>query len=89
MSMEKALSHLLYAAGDFVALIQPDGHILEINESGRYLLGLFDEEQPVTNLADLISTLVGADTIAEAIAAATQSGKWQGEAILTNPEGLE
>ncbi|MCB8965682.1 MAG: PAS domain S-box protein [Ardenticatenaceae bacterium] len=89
MSMEKALSHLLYAAGDFVALIQPDGHILEINESGRYLLGLFDEEQPVTNLADLISTLVGADTIAEAIAAATESGKWQGEAILANPEGLE
>ncbi|MBE2200671.1 MAG: GAF domain-containing protein [Anaerolinea sp.] len=87
--MEKQLYHILESAGDFVALIQPDGRILQINESGRYLLGLFEEETPITHITDLILTIDGATTAKKALTQAIQTGKWQGEAVLVGPEGIE
>ena len=77
----------LEKVGDFVAILKPDGQILQINENGRYLLALFEDDAAQFNIADLIQA--GQGKFAAILDTAVSAGSWQGELILANPEGLE
>lgn len=82
------LQHVLQEASDFMAMIRPDGQILQINESGCYLLGLFDDALTEQTIHTLI-TISAEETIEQAVDTAIQMGKWQGEGKLTGAEGVE
>ncbi|MEJ2746467.1 MAG: GAF domain-containing protein [Anaerolineae bacterium] len=77
----------LEKTGDFVAILDRDGQIMRINENGRFLLALLEEDIAQLNMVDLI--LDGQVDFATAVDTAVSTGSWQGELILANPEGLE
>ncbi len=78
---------LLEKVGDFVAILKPDGQVMQINENGRYLLALFEDDVTQFHMADLIQA--GQVEFAAVLDTAVSSGSWQGEMTLANPEGLE
>ncbi|MCB9423070.1 MAG: PAS domain S-box protein [Ardenticatenaceae bacterium] len=77
----------LEKVADFVAILEPDGRIVKINENGRLLLALFDENYTHFHIADLLAD--GQDDFATMRDTAVSTGVWQGELNLFNPEGLK
>lgn len=78
---------LMEKAGDFVAILKPDGQIVQINENGRYLLALFEDDVAQFHMAELIQA--GQVDFVAALDTAVSTGSWQGELMLVNPEGME
>ncbi|MBE2220605.1 MAG: GAF domain-containing protein [Anaerolineae bacterium] len=77
-------------AADFVATITPDGQVLHINESGRLLLALFDEDKNTSlNYADLVAEADRQHIIENAIPTAINEGFWQGHVTMSSMDGLE
>lgn len=79
--------NFLEKVGDFVAVLKPDGQIVQINENGRFLLALMEDDVTQLRIADLIRP--GMVDVAMLLDTAVSAGSWQGELILSNPEGLE
>lgn len=77
-------------AADFVATITPEGQILTINESGRFLLTLLDEEE-ISNLklSDLVAEADKKHLKETALPAATKDGFWQGHILMRSMDGME
>lgn len=85
-SFQKIIEH----AADFVATIAPDGQLLHVNESGRFLLTLLDEDDiPNMNLSDLISEADRPHFIESALPTAIQDGLWQGHMMMRSIDGIE
>lgn len=85
-SFEKIIEH----AADFVATITPDGQILQVNESGRFLLTLIDEDEiPNLKLSDLVSEADRPHFIETILPTAIQEGFWQGHIVMSSMDGIE
>ncbi len=85
-----AVAQFLEQATDIVMLLTPDGTLVHMNENGRMLLSIWDE--------DVMASLTLADLTVEAerplqqdiaIPAALQEGSWQGECTYLSQDGLE
>jgi PAS domain S-box-containing protein len=76
-------------AADFVATITPDGQVQHINESGRLLLALFDEDENSNlNISDIVAE-ADQRVIENAIPIALKDGSWQGHMTMTSMDGME
>ena len=73
---------ILENAADFVALITPDGQILDINENGRMLMSIWDEiELADLTIVDLTAEAYQTLQQETALPTAIQEGSWQGEEV--------
>ncbi len=81
---------ILEDATDFVAIITPDGQLLDINENGRMLMSIWDETE-LANLTIVDLTTEAYQTIQQEIALPTaiQEGSWQGEVVYQSRDGIE
>lgn len=86
-NLNNSFYQFLEKTGDFVAILNPDGQIVHINENGRFLLALFEEDVTQFQMADLIQA--GQVDFAAVLDTAVSDGFWQGELVLASPEGLE
>lgn len=81
---------ILENAADFVALITPDGQILDINENGRMLMSIWDEiELADLTIVDLTAEAYQTLQQETALPTAIQEGSWQGEVVYQSRDGIE
>ncbi|NHZ72489.1 MAG: PAS domain S-box protein, partial [Aquificales bacterium] len=83
---QKIIDH----AADFVATMTPNGQLLHVNESGRFLLTLLDEDEiPNLKLSDLTAEADRPHLMETAIPTALKDGFWQGHIIMRSMDGIE
>ncbi len=88
--MAHSFSKILEHAADFVAMITTEGQIIHVNESGRFLLTLLDEDETKSlNLANLVAEIDRAHFQQSALPTAIQEGLWQGNITLCSMDGME
>ena len=88
--MAHSFSKILENAADFVAMITTDGQFIHVNESGRFLLTILDEDETKSlNLADLVAEIDRAHFQQSALPTAIQEGLWQGNLALCSLDGME
>ncbi len=77
------LGEILTATTDFVALADPNGHLLFVNNAGRRLLG-FHSDQLIqeSTLSDLYPMAQAERFSRDILPAAQSSGSWSGESTL-------
>jgi PAS domain S-box-containing protein len=86
----KALLNIIENSADLVAMATPDGRLLQINESGQYLLAIFDETELNTlTLPDLLSETEWQTLRDTAIPEALETGVWQGQVTFLGQDGME
>jgi PAS domain S-box-containing protein len=84
------LLRLVEASQDFVALSEPDGKLIYVNQAGRRLLGLMAPDELVSmSIADHLSLWAREKLLNEAIPAALRRGSWTGESALLGRDGAE
>ncbi len=81
---------MLEATPDLVGLARPDGQLAYLNQAGRALLGL-NEDEPVArfSLADLVSPSSRDEFLEEALPQSRIRGVWSGEGFLRRLSGVE
>jgi len=85
-----AVQTILEQAADIVVLITPDGRLAHVNENGRMLLSLWDEEElDSLTIADLVAEGERPLQLETAIPAALQDGSWESELTFLSRDGLE
>ncbi|MCA9872573.1 MAG: PAS domain S-box protein, partial [Anaerolineales bacterium] len=85
-----AVQQFLEQAADIVLLLTADGQLVHVNENGRMLLSLWDEEELASlTIADLVVEEERPLQLETAIPAAIQDGSWQGEFTFLSRDGLE
>lgn len=82
------IASILEATTDLVAMIDPKGHILYINQAGSDWLGLADKVEK-TCLFDYYPPWAGKLLREAAIPAAIEEGAWQGEAAIVDAGGTD
>ena len=84
------MAKIIENAADFVATIAPDGQVLSINENGRFLLTLLDEDE-ILNLkfSDLITEADRAHFTKNVLPTALQDGLWQGNLTMCSLDGMD
>ena len=88
--MAHSFSKILEHAADFVAMITTEGQIIHVNESGRFLLTLLDEDETESlNLSDLVAEIDRTHFQQNVLPTAIQEGLWQGPLTLCSIDGME
>lgn len=88
--MAHSFSKILEHAADFVAMITTEGQIIRVNESGRFLLTILDEDETKSlNLANLVAEIDRAHFQQSVLPTAIQEGLWQGHLTLCSIDGME
>jgi PAS domain S-box-containing protein len=84
------LIRLIEASQDFVALSEPDGKLIYVNQAGRRLLGLMAPDELVSlSIADHLAPWAREKVLNEAIPATLRRGSWTGETALLGRDGTE
>lgn len=89
-AVRERLAAILEATPDFVSSAKVDGSLLYINNAGRKMLGI-GEDEDISNMkiTDFLPQREHARQLGEAIPVAIQSGAWSGEVVLRHREGGE
>ena len=84
------LAAILEATTDFVGTASPEGRCLYLNQAGRKMLGLAeDEDIGRYAIADHHPPEVAERILHTALPAAAQSGSWVGESVLLSHTGVD
>jgi PAS domain S-box-containing protein len=84
------LAAILQATPDFVAIADPKGHALYVNEAGRKMVGIGrDEDLAGLRIRDAHPEWAYHVVMSEGLPAAARDGVWRGETALLSRDGRE
>jgi PAS domain-containing protein len=83
------LRAVLEATTAFVGLADARGRLLEMNDAGRRLCGLADDEPLPDSLLALHPPWAAWRVASEGVAVASRDGLWSGETAVLGPGGVE
>jgi two-component system, cell cycle sensor histidine kinase and response regulator CckA len=85
----RRMASILEATTDFVGFSDAQGVMLYVNQAGREMLGVGEEEVTGMRVSDLYTPQMYELVSREAIPAAIRDGAWSGETLLLSREGRE
>jgi len=83
------LTRILEATTDFVGMASPEGTCFYINEAGRKMIGLTEDEPLSLAVAQIHPEWANEIVFKEAIPTAIRDGYWKGETALLHRDGHE
>jgi PAS domain S-box-containing protein len=86
---QRRLSAMMKATPDFVSFSDPRGRVLYINDAGRKMLGIGEEEVARLNIEDCHPEWATALILNEGIPTTIRQGAWRGETALLTRSGRE
>jgi PAS domain S-box-containing protein len=86
---ERRLTAILETTPDVVAITDPEGNVLYLNQAGRRICGIEKQNVPELMIPDFHPAPVTAQLLHEAIPTAVRTGSWKGETTLLGAGGVE